>query len=70
LAVSALFDEQPSELDRPGILRRQILHLDHDVHLHPAFAAKDLLAPRNLRWGYHDFVVKSAEAYGLHHRPA
>jgi hypothetical protein len=47
LGVSALFNEQPHQLQRSGVLRRQILHLDaadDDVHLCPAFAAKDLLA--------------------------
>jgi hypothetical protein len=33
LAVSALFDQQPRELERSGVLRRQILDLDDDVHL-------------------------------------
>ena len=45
LAVSALFDGQPRQLERSCVLRRQVHHLDDDVYLHPTLAAKDLLAP-------------------------
>jgi hypothetical protein len=45
LAVSALFDQQPRQLERSCVLRRQIHVLDDDVYLHPTFTTKDLLAP-------------------------
>ena len=41
--------DSPANSSGPGVLRCQIHDLDDDVHLHPTFAAKDLLAPQPQR---------------------